>query len=94
MSCPQVNSLQMGFAKYMQKEYSEYHRLSVDGNEGIDARIKKVFSMVDVTVGPFVTTGGELPAMIMIDVIARQIPGVLGSLIAGKKQSVMRYTRL
>ena len=35
--------------------------------------------MVDITVGPFVTTGGELPAMIMIDVIARQIPGVLGS---------------
>jgi len=47
--------------------------------EGIDARIKKVFNMIDITVGPFVTTGGELPAMIMIDVIARQIPGVLGS---------------
>lgn len=47
--------------------------------EGIDARIKKVFKMIDITVGPFVTTGGELPAMIMIDVIARQIPGVLGS---------------
>ena len=46
--------------------------------EGIDARIKKVFKMVDVTVGPFVTTGGELPAMLMIDVIARQVPGVLG----------------
>lgn len=47
--------------------------------EGIDARIKKVFNMTDITVGPFVTTGGELPAMIMIDVIARQIPGVLGN---------------
>lgn len=47
--------------------------------EGIDARIKKVFNMIDITVGPFVTTGGELPAMIIIDVIARQIPGVLGS---------------
>lgn len=47
--------------------------------EGIDARVKKIFKTVDVTVGPFVTTGGELPAMIMIDVIARQIPGVLGS---------------
>jgi len=47
--------------------------------EGIDARVKKIFKTVDVTVGPFVTTGGELPAMIMIDVIARQIEGVLGS---------------
>lgn len=47
--------------------------------EGIDARVKKIFKTIDITVGPFVTTGGELPAMIMIDVIARQIPGVLGS---------------
>lgn len=47
--------------------------------EGIDARVKEIFPTIDITVGPFVTTGGELPAMIMIDVIARQIPGVLGS---------------
>lgn len=46
--------------------------------EGVDARIKKIFKMVDITVGPFVTTGGELPAMIMMDSMARQIPGVLG----------------
>ncbi len=46
--------------------------------EGVDARIKKVFKTVDITVGPFVTTGGELPAMIMMDSMARQIPGVLG----------------
>lgn len=60
------------------KEYSDI--IVICGRyEGIDARIKKVFKMVDITVGPFVTTGGELPAMIMIDVIARQIPGVLGN---------------
>ncbi len=47
--------------------------------EGIDERVKKIFKTVDITVGPFVTTGGELPAMIMIDSIARQIEGVLGS---------------
>lgn len=47
--------------------------------EGIDERVKKVFKTVDITVGPWVTTGGELPAMIVIDVMARQIPGVLGS---------------
>ena len=33
----------------------------------------------EVSVGPFVLTGGELPAMLMIDVISRQIPGVLGN---------------
>ncbi len=46
--------------------------------EGIDARIKKVFPMVDVSVGPYVLTGGELPAMVLIDSITRRIPGVLG----------------
>ena len=46
--------------------------------EGIDARVKKAFPMVDISVGPYVVTGGELPAMIMIDTITRRIPGVLG----------------
>lgn len=46
--------------------------------EGIDARVKKVFKVEEVSVGPFVLTGGELPAMIMIDTISRQIEGVLG----------------
>ena len=47
--------------------------------EGIDARVKKVFKMDEVSVGPFVLTGGELPAEIIIDVVARQVPGVLGN---------------
>lgn len=46
--------------------------------EGIDARIKKAFPMIDISVGPYVVTGGELPAMIVIDSITRRIPGVLG----------------
>jgi tRNA (guanine37-N1)-methyltransferase len=46
--------------------------------EGIDARIKKAFPMIDISIGPYVLTGGELPAMIMIDTISRRIPGVLG----------------
>ena len=46
--------------------------------EGIDARVKKAFPMTDVSVGPFVLTGGEVPAMIIIDSVTRRIPGVLG----------------
>jgi len=46
--------------------------------EGIDARVKKAFPMVDISVGPYTLTGGELPAMILIDAITRRIPGVLG----------------
>ena len=48
--------------------------------EGIDARVKKVFKMEDISIGPFVLTGGELPAMLMIDVMARQVEGVLGDI--------------
>lgn len=64
--------------------------------EGIDARIKKIFKTVDITVGPFVTTGGELPAMVMIDVIARQIPGVLGKFESREESRIASsdsYTR-
>ncbi len=46
--------------------------------EGIDARVKKVFKVEEVSVGPFVLTGGELPAMLVIDCMARQVEGVLG----------------
>ena len=64
--------------------------------EGIDARVKKVFKVEEVSVGPFVLTGGELPAMIMVDVISRQIPGVLGdfnSLEESRVTSPDVYTR-
>jgi len=46
--------------------------------EGVDERIKKIFKIEEVSIGPYVLTGGELPAMVMIDSITRQIKGVLG----------------
>jgi tRNA (guanine37-N1)-methyltransferase len=46
--------------------------------EGIDSRIKRIFKMEDVSVGPFVLTGGELPAMVIMDAVSRQVEGVLG----------------
>lgn len=46
--------------------------------EGIDARVKKILKAEEYSVGPYILTGGELPVMIMIDAVARQIPGVLG----------------
>lgn len=46
--------------------------------EGIDERIKKIFKIEEISVGPYVLTGGELPAMTIIDATTRQIEGVLG----------------
>lgn len=66
------------YAKEAAKKYTDI--IFICGRyEGIDARVKKAFKVDEVSVGPFVLTGGEVPAMILIDSISRQIPGVLGS---------------
>ena len=69
--------------------------------EGIDARVQKITKAEKISVGPFVLTGGEIPAMIAIDAVARQIPGILGSFesveeeryLSGKVASPDVYTR-
>lgn len=64
--------------------------------EGIDARVKKILKAKEISVGPFVLTGGELPAALMVDVIARQIPGVLGKYESLEEERVSNkdvYTR-
>lgn len=67
------------YAKKTAKTYKDI--IIISGRyEGIDARVKKVFKTEDISVGPFVLTGGELPAMLMIDVISRQVEGILGNL--------------
>jgi tRNA (guanine37-N1)-methyltransferase len=45
--------------------------------EGIDSRVKKILRAREWSIGPYVLTGGELPAMVCIDAITRQIKGVL-----------------
>ncbi|OHA89334.1 MAG: tRNA (guanosine(37)-N1)-methyltransferase TrmD [Candidatus Zambryskibacteria bacterium RIFCSPHIGHO2_01_FULL_43_25] len=64
--------------------------------EGIDSRIKKVFKVDEISVGPYVLTGGELPAMIIIDAISRRVPGVLGDNLSVEENRVSShdvYTR-
>ena len=64
--------------------------------EGIDARAKKVLKAEEVSVGPYILTGGEVPALAIIDATARQIKGVLGtfeSLEEGRVASHEIYTR-
>jgi len=47
--------------------------------EGIDERVINHFVDEEVSIGDYVLTGGELPAMVFIDALTRLIPGVLGS---------------
>lgn len=73
------------------------HILFICGRyEGVDARVPQILKAKHVSVGPYVLTGGELPAATMIDAIARFIPGVLGkieSLERSRVSSPEVYTR-
>jgi tRNA (guanine37-N1)-methyltransferase len=46
--------------------------------EGVDERVREHLVTDEISIGDYVLTGGELPAMIVIDAVARLIPGVLG----------------
>ncbi|MBM4410270.1 MAG: tRNA (guanosine(37)-N1)-methyltransferase TrmD [Chloroflexi bacterium] len=47
--------------------------------EGVDERVLEHAVDMEVSIGDFVVSGGELPAMVVIDAVSRRIPGVLGS---------------
>lgn len=47
--------------------------------EGVDERVLEMIVTDNVSIGDYVLTGGELPAMVMIDAISRLVPGVLGN---------------
>src|SRR3989344_292163 len=69
------------FTGMMAKNYAKKfnHILIIAGHyEGIDERVKKALKAEEISIGDYVLTGGELPAMVLIDAIARHIPGVLG----------------
>jgi tRNA (guanine37-N1)-methyltransferase len=55
--------------------------------EGFDERIRLGLKPLEVSVGDFVTNGGEVPAMLMIDTVIRHIPGVLGDETSSKYDS-------
>lgn len=64
--------------------------------EGIDARVKKILKAEEISVGDYVLTGGELPALSILDAIARNIPGVLGTFESLEEERVSTgemYTR-
>ena len=70
--------------KEAEKLRKEKNIILISGRyEGVDARVKKITKAMEYSVGPYVLTGGELPAMIIVDAISRRLPGVLN-----KKESI------
>lgn len=87
------------FTQSAAKQYaSEYqHLVLICGRyEGIDARVQQILGAEEVSIGDYVLTGGELPALTITDAVARNIPGVLGtyeSLEDERTTSGETYTR-
>lgn len=83
------------YAKVAAKKYTDIVFLC-GRYEGIDARVAKILKAEDISIGDYVLTGGELPAMVVLDSMARQIPGVLGTFESLEEERVSSgefYTR-
>lgn len=64
--------------------------------EGVDARVQKILKAKKISIGPYTLTGGEVPAMVVVDVVSRRIPGVLGKYASLEEERVSAsevYTR-
>lgn len=77
------------FTQKMAEEFSEEEDLVfLCGHyEGIDERVLEMIVTDYVTIGDYVLTGGELPAMVMIDAISRLVPGVLNNDVSAEFES-------
>ena len=81
-ACPIILLTPQGrvFSQAIADEFSRYEKMAlVCGRyEGVDERIREHLVTDEISIGDYVLTGGELPALVLIDAISRLIPGVLG----------------
>jgi tRNA (guanine37-N1)-methyltransferase len=55
--------------------------------KGVDERIKSLFDFTEISIGDYVLTGGEIPAMAIIDAVARLLPGVIKEIDSAQSDS-------
>jgi tRNA (guanine37-N1)-methyltransferase len=81
-NCPVIMLTPQGrvFTQKVADELSRFPHLALicGRYEGIDERIRTHLVSDEISIGDFVLTGGELPALILIDALSRLVPGVLG----------------
>lgn len=77
------------FSQRLAKELSaESHLVLVCGHyKGIDERIRESYVDMEISIGDFVVSGGELPAMLLTDAVVRLLPGALGHKESGETDS-------
>ncbi len=92
---PSGKKFDTAYAKKSAQKYTDI--IMISGRyEGIDARVLKITKAEEVSIGDYVLTGGEIPAMVLIDSISRQVPGVLGTYESLEEERVSSsevYTR-
>jgi tRNA (guanine37-N1)-methyltransferase len=81
-ACPVIMLTPQGrvFSQSVAEELSHHERIFLicGRYEGIDERIREHLVTDEISIGDYVLTGGELPALIVIDTVSRLLPGVLG----------------
>lgn len=82
---PQGKKLNQDLVKDLSKE--EGLTIICGRYEGIDERVRENIIDLEISIGDYVLTGGELPAMVLVDSISRLLNGVLGAADSSKKDS-------
>jgi tRNA (guanine37-N1)-methyltransferase len=77
------------FNQALARELAGYDQIALlcGRYEGVDERVRAHLVTDEISIGDYVLTGGELPAMVVIDAVARLLPGVLGDEQAAEKDS-------
>jgi len=83
--CPQGRT----FTQAIAKELSGYPRvLLICGRyEGVDERVRVHLATDEISIGDYVLSGGELPAMVVVEAVVRLLPGVLGDPLGARQDS-------
>ncbi len=77
------------FDEQMCVDFAKYEQIIlICGHyEGFDERIRDIIKPYEVSIGDFVLTGGELPALCLIDSVSRKLDGTLGKLLSAEEDS-------
>jgi tRNA (guanine37-N1)-methyltransferase len=82
---PQGRQLDQELVEELARE--EHVTLLSSRFEGFDERVVEHLATDAISIGPYVLSGGELPAMVLLDAVARRLPGALGSAESGLEES-------
>ncbi|MEP9411127.1 MAG: tRNA (guanosine(37)-N1)-methyltransferase TrmD [Candidatus Brocadia sp.] len=82
---PQGRLFSQPFARELAKE--PYLMLICCHYEGFDERVRLGLDVTELSIGDYILSGGEIPAMVVIDAVVRLVPGVLGGLDSATRES-------